>query len=219
MESSRCNNPDGCVSANKAHRAAATEKRRGHLAGPLISLLFCMLPLPFLCGIYPVVHFTEEQIDIRVCPDEVIVDGYYVYQNPFPFPVSQGFIIPFPVDDRHLGPSFLQVRQLQPEEKDIGPWYMLGVNRFSLTFKANGTCRVHVRYRQKVIGESASYILVTTKPWRRPLQRTVYRMFPEGVEISASNYGLSRQARDFLEFRRENFMPDEDWSFSWKLKN
>jgi hypothetical protein len=195
------------------------EKHRGYLVGHLMSLLLCMLPLPFLCGFYPVVHFTEEQIDIRVYPDQVIVDGYYVYQNPFPFPVSQGFTIPFPVDDRHSAPSSLQVRQLEPEEKDIGPWYMLGVHRFSLPFKANGACSVHVRYRQKVMGKSASYILVTTKPWRRPLQRAVYRMFPEGVEISASNYRLSRQEQGFLEFRRENFMPDEDWRFSWNIKS
>lgn len=194
-------------------------KRRDHLVMPIIYLLIATLPLPFLCGFYPVVHFTEEQIDIHVCPDQVIVDAYYVYQNPFPFPVSQGFTIPFPVDERHPTPFSLQVWQLQPEEKDIGPWYMLGVHRFSLSFKANDACSVHVRYRQKVMEKSASYKLVTTKSWRRPLQRAVYRMFPEGVEISKSNYGLSRHERGFLEFRREHFMPDEDWRFSWNVKN
>ena len=51
---------------------------------PCLCLLLFAFVFPFLAGFYPIVRFVEEQIDIRVFPDHIKVEGYYVYKNPFP---------------------------------------------------------------------------------------------------------------------------------------
>jgi hypothetical protein len=189
-----------------------------HLTGPVFNLILCLLPLPFLCGLYPIVDFTEERIDVHVYRHEIVVDGFYLYRNRLPFPVHQGLSIPFPVDERHPPPRKLRVRLLNAGQKEIGPLQFLGEQRITLRLDANGSCVVHVQYRQQAPDGDARYILLTTRQWRKPLEKADYRMYTHGVEIVSSNYELTRNRQGYLEFKRENFLPGEDWFFSWKEK-
>jgi len=181
-----------------------------------LSLLLCALLLPFMAGFYPIVRFPEEQIDIEVYPDYVWVKGIYVYKNPFPFPVVQGFSIPFPVDSDHPVPVLVSAQQLHPEKRPIPLRYIFGMHRFDLTFKAKEKIRVLVTYRQQTPKKNARYILITTKPWKRPLKQGLYRLFPKGVRITSSNYMLMPDKTKTFCFEKENFMPEYDWEFSWE---
>lgn len=189
-----------------------------HLTGPLFNLILCLLPLPFLCGLHPVVDFTEERIDIHVYRNEIVVDGFYLYRNRLPFPVHQGLSIPFPVDERHPLPQQLRVRLLDAGQTDIGPLTLWGEQRITLRLDANGSSVVHVQYRQQAPDGDARYILLTTSKWRKPLEKADYRMYAHGVEIVSSNYEMTMDGQGFLGFKRENFLPAEDWIFSWKEK-
>lgn len=180
-------------------------------------LALFFLTLPFLAGLLPIVRFTEEQIDIRVYPDYVVMQGIYVYQNPFPFPVVQGLSVPFPIDVDHPTPIQLSARQLAPKQKTLKTRYILGRHRFNLLFNAYEQIQISVEYRQQAPKRNAKYLLSTTKPWRRPLRKGMYRLFPQEVIITRSNYAL--ESGDYADFRfqRKNFMPQEDWYFSWKV--
>ena len=178
-------------------------------------VLFGILVL-FLAGLYPMVRFPEEQIDIEVYPQYVRVKGTYVYKNPFPFPVVQGFNIPLPMDAEHPEPVQLTAKVLTPHEKTIPLKYMLGKHRFSLKFQAKEEITVLVAYRQQAPANNARYILVSTRAWRRPLNQGLYRIFLKNVRMSSSNYKLD-DADSFLFFQKENFMPSKDWIFSWEV--
>ena len=180
-------------------------------------LVLFFLTLPFLAGMLPIVRFTEEQIDIRVYPDHVLMQGIYVYQNPFPLPVVQGLSVPFPVDDEHPTPVQLAVRQLAPKQKNLETRYILGRHRFNLLFNANEEIHIAVEYRQQAPKRNAKYLLSTTKPWKHPLRKGMYRLFPQKVIITRSNYTLESGDHDNFSFQRKHFLPQHDWYFSWKV--
>ena len=178
-------------------------------------LLFAPL-LALLAGLHPIVRFTEEQIDIHVHPDHVHVEGHYVYKNPFPFPVVQGFSIPLPVDATHPMPVQVSVHQRAPGDRSIPVRFFLGRHRFDLAFSANEEIGLEVRYRQHAPERSARYILTTTEPWRRPLESARYRVLPRGVQIRSSNYELQPIEPHVLAFHRRGFRPQKDWELSWE---
>ena len=70
---------------------------RGLLTG------LALVGIAIAVGVLPVVRFTWEQIDIYVGSDHVTVEGTYVYENPWPIPVAQGFSIPLPIDEEFYG--------------------------------------------------------------------------------------------------------------------
>ena len=180
-------------------------------------LLVFFLTLPFLSGILPIVRFTDEQIDIQVFPEHVVMQGTYVYQNPYPFPVVQGLSVPFPIDSDHPTPILMTARQLGTKPRLLETRYLLGRHRFNVIFKANEQVQIAVEYRQQASQQNATYLLTTTKPWKRPLQKGLYRLWPQQVVITGSNYDLESAGHNHLSFEREHFMPQEDWSFSWKV--
>lgn len=197
------------------------ERRGGGLCSaiiPYLSLFLLLLIFPFLAGFYPIVRFTEEQIDIHVYPDYIIVEGYYIYKNPFPFPVAQGFSIPFHIDKSHPMPVQISVKRLSPAQGHVPIIYLLGRHRFDLRFSTGEEVRIQVSYRQQAQKRDAMYILTTTKPWRRPLVYGIYKLYTEGVNITSSNYLLQSDEPGVFSFYSKDFMPREDWHFSWEVK-
>lgn len=179
-------------------------------------LLLFICALPFLAGFYPIVRFSKEQIDIKVSPDHVWVKGIYTYRNPFPFPVIQGFSIPLPIGPSHPDPVMLSAEQLSPVKKLIPVRFIFGKYRFNLPFSPKEEITITVRYRQHSPYKNASYILTTTKPWKRPLEFGLYRLIPKGVKILTSSYPLESKKSNILFFQRNTFMPQAEWQFSWE---
>lgn len=187
------------------------------LLGPYICLLCFAVAFPFLSGLYPIVRFNEEQIDIHVHPDHVRVEAQYVYKNPLPFPVVQGFSIPLPVDQHHPRPVMVSAKVLSPKEKLLPVRYILEKYRFEMAFRANEEVCVKVHYRQQTRAHDAYYILTTTKPWRRPLIHGTYRLIQRGVQVRSSSYALQPHRSGALIFHKTNFMPEKDWHFTWEV--
>lgn len=187
------------------------------LLGPYGCLLCFAFAFPFLSGLYPIVRFSEEQIDIHVHPNHIRVEGQYVYKNPFPFPVVQGFSIPLPIDQHHPRPVMVSAKLIRPSEKPVSVSYILGKYRFETAFRAGEELRIKVRYRQQTPIHDACYILTTTRPWRRALIQGTYRLIQRGVQVRSSNYALQPHNSGTLIFHKMNFMPDKDWHFTWEV--
>ncbi|MCX5732740.1 MAG: hypothetical protein NTW68_00240 [candidate division NC10 bacterium] len=189
---------------------------RRYLIGPALGLIALLSLLPFLAGLLPIVHFVRERIDIAVYPEEVQVEGLYVYRNPWPFPVAQAFSIPLPVDPSHPMPTELTAIRLVPDAGPIPLRNLLGWNAFELPFRAHEEVRVVIRYRQYAPTRDARYLLTTTRPWRRPLDHAVYTLTLHDVRLARSNYALRSDTQGILGFERTGFMPREDWQFQWE---
>ncbi|MGD8706303.1 MAG: hypothetical protein PVI84_12385 [Syntrophobacterales bacterium] len=188
-----------------------------HSCRPCLYLLLFCLVFPFLVGLRPIARFTEEQIDIHVYQDHVRVNGYYIYENPFPFPVVQGFLLPLPVGESHPQPILISAKKLYPTEKPIPIRSVLGRYVLNLTLAAGERSKILIQYYQHAPEKNARYILTTTESWRRPLVRGLYRLLPQGVKITSSNYSLDSGEPGLLRFQRQEFMPLHDWLFSWEV--
>src|SRR5882762_8466 len=175
-----------------------------------------LLVFSYLLAWSPMVRFEREQITISVHPDHIIVDGVYFYKNPFPFPIVQGLSIPFPTDDTHPSPVDLQVEELSPRAHMLNLRYLWGRPRFNLALQQNETVCLHVHYYQQAPTSDARYILTTTQPWLRPLQVGEYVLIPRGIRLLDSNYPLVHTVGGTAQFQKQQFMPRQDWVFSWK---
>jgi len=211
----------GCFDGAKEGLAPATARLRRLLASPAfwpcVGLVCWLLPLPFLLGLYPVVGFPREEIDVHVYPDHVVVEAWYVYQNPFPFPVVQGYALPLPTGPQLPMPTDVWAKRLDSED-EIPLRLFWGTHRFTLAFTAQETVTVYAVYRQETPARSAWYILTTTQGWHRPLEYGLYRLFPHRVRITSSNYPLQPKGPDRLVFERTDFLPTEEWHFAWEVK-
>lgn len=187
----------------------------GRVLCRLSSVLALVVALAFATGIRPIARFDREQINIQVHPDHIEVVGLYFYRNPWPFPVRQGLSIPFAVDEHHSPPVQVSVMQTAPEEKSVHCRYLFGRHRFDLTLATRAEVCVRVEYYQHTPAGDARYLLTTTQPWRKPLVHGVYRLFEHGVVVQKSNFSLQQLASHVLGFERSNFMPSDDWRFSW----
>ena len=186
--------------------------------GVFLFLLLCLGALPFLAGFLPIVRFPQEQIDIHVFPDHIRVRGVYVYENPFPFPVTQGFSIPFHRGPQYPPPVHIRAMLISPTVKPLSLLHALGKHRFELSFSPHQAVAVEVSYSQAAPARSGYYLLRTTKPWIRPLSAGTYRLILNGVDLVASNYPVSRVEDHVFAFSKENFMPEMDWQWKWKVK-
>jgi len=175
-----------------------------------------LIPLAGVAGLIPLARFDSEQITIHVFPEHVIVDGLYYYRNPYPFRIAQGMSIPFPTDERHPAPIEVQVEELSPDSREIPFRTMTGRPRFDLPIRAHETVCLRVHYFQRAPGGDARYILTTTQPWLRPLREGEYRLVADGVTELRSSYPLTPAQNGMAIFRRTEFMPSQDWSFSWR---
>lgn len=183
-----------------------------------ILLIGIIALLPFATGLLPTVRFTSEQIHVDVHPDEITVEGSYIYKNPFPLPVVQGFYIPFPVDHNHPEPYQVHVERVKPVRETLRLRHSFGKTRFETVFSAQEETEIRVSYRQKALASNATYILTTTSPWGRPLDSGVYTLSTHGTVILSSNYPFNLpDGRPG--FQKSGFMPDKEWQFTWRKKS
>lgn len=77
-------------------------------ARPLAGAAVALLLLPWATGAVPLVRFVRERIELRVRGDALVVEGRYVYENPLPFPVTQGLDVPFATDDGQVAPATIE---------------------------------------------------------------------------------------------------------------
>lgn len=170
-------------------------------------------------GVVPVARFERERIAITVRSDSIVVDGLYIYHNPLPLPWTQGLSVPFAVSEAQMPPATVHAALVDPvtgdELRELPVRWMLGVPRLEVPLPAAGYAHVRVRFSQRATAEIATYLLTTTAPWGRPLERGEYLLYPEGVHVQASNYVLKNGAVG-KSFMREKFQPDQDWTFRWR---
>ncbi|MBD3235337.1 MAG: hypothetical protein GF330_01370 [Candidatus Eisenbacteria bacterium] len=80
---------------------------------------------------------------------------------------------------------------------------------------------VLARYRQRLHGSYARYILTSTQAWGQPLRHARFELtLPRGARLDASSYPLSRMAAASAEephyvFETRDFMPPEDLTITW----
>ncbi len=208
----------------QTRRAGTGDASSGHLSSSMlcvVEVVLCSLVLAASLlaygGFFPKVRFTSERIHVRIDPNRLHVCGLYRYRNDLPFAVTQGLSCPAPSEDG-LGPvEFLLAERLDPTGRCHGILpvrVMNGTVLFEVTVPADSEVEVRVRYGQSHRGKLGRYILTTTAPWGRPLQRGRYELETDGVSFVESNYPLEQECGQWV-FEKADFMPDRDWIFEF----
>ena len=189
----------------------------------LLPVLFLLLvALYFGSNLFSPVRFDRERIEVWAFDRQTQVTGLYHYVNRSPLPLSFSFGLPFPVDRDHPPPAAFFVSEVHADGtlcKEIATRDYHGETTFRLWFWPSQDKWIRVDYLQKTAVPQARYILLTTRQWRAPLDRGDYLLhLCQGCDLVSSNYPVSRVpgTQNNYAFFRTDFLPSEDWQFSWR---
>jgi hypothetical protein len=191
------------------------------------ALLLTLAAVYFLGGFLTPVQFERERIQVRVEAARIHVTGQYLYRNTSFLPAVLTLAVPFPVDTKHPVPDGFALGEVD----ENGRWLtdvaaaVNGENvRFRLMFRPGEAKWVRLDYSQKAFASNGRYLLMTTRAWRRPIERAEFslRLSP-GLELRGSNFELERIQREgsasHYAFSRQQFWPHDDWRFTWSVAN
>jgi len=174
------------------------------------------------CNVFPQVRFDRERIEIWAAPQQIQVSGLYHYSNPSFLPALLSLGLPFPVDAQHPRPSTYSIATATEDGRIVAPIHSSERGsevRFCVPLLPREEKWVRVDYVQRANVPSGTYILVTTREWRRPLRHGDYILhLGSGLELASTNYRPDAMVAGRLKtysFAKTDFYPGEDWTFAW----
>jgi hypothetical protein len=169
------------------------------------------------------IRFGKEDITFRLSRDYFIVDGYYWFSNPSDRRIERLIYYPLPMTVKISPIDSVDVfditHGIQPAISDRTE---MGFS-FMLTIADRDTTLCHIAYRQKVIGDSAIYILRSTQAWNRPLEYAEYKLVVEdSIAVTGFSYTPDKvydiEGKKIYLWRRTDFMPEKDFVIHFQSK-
>jgi hypothetical protein len=160
------------------------------------------------------VHFAREEIAMDVGPGTLEVRGMYHFQCSARQPLVATLFYPFPLDSTHLYPDSIEIKQQGFQRQDSGV-------SFRMQFRPGTEDSFFAYYRQPLKTNSATYIVTTTRKWKRPIDLAQFRVtVPAGfkdVELTfkADSVRKTDSTVSYF-FARKKFFPDRDVTVTWR---
>jgi hypothetical protein len=161
--------------------------------------------------------FYREDMEFTIKNDTFYVNGLYYYRNTDTVPVKQVLWYPYPDN-----PSMGEVGRIEAWNfnVDTGKDLILSAEQtlayIGLDVPALDTAILQVRYAQKILGNQAEYIIITTKTWGRPMDIANYilRVPDDQYIIDSLSYKPDTcfypEGVTVYVFIKENFMPEKN---------
>jgi hypothetical protein len=151
-------------------------------------------------------------MDVR--PGTLEVRGMYHFTCSAKEPLVASVFYPFPLDSTHLYPDSIDIRQHAFERQDSGV-------AFRMRFQPNAEDSFFAYYRQPLKANSATYIVTTTRKWKRPIDIARFRVtVPAGfkdVKLTFKADSVVRTGSTVAHiFMRRGFFPDRDVTVTWR---
>lgn len=162
--------------------------------------------------------FYQEEITVNCYENEIEVWATYHLNNASDSFLNAKIACPFPVDKLHSYPHDIFVEGYNYRTYNDSTIY------WRMDFEPYEKKDVVVRYKQKIKGNSARYILLTTQKWNEPFEQVEYFI---NLPANWSNIELS-YPYDKVEIidgikhyyiKKRNFMPEKDLIVHWKVGN
>jgi hypothetical protein len=180
------------------------------------------------------VHFAREEIAMDVKLGALEVRGMYHFTCSAKEPLVASVFYPFPLDSTHLYPDSIELRTpndaapltltlSQREREGVRVSFVRqdsGV-AFRMRFRPETEDSFFAYYRQRLKTNSATYIVTTTRRWKRPIDLAGFRVT---VPASFKDVKLTFKADSVVRsdsaityfFTRKRFYPDRDVTVTWK---
>ena len=188
------------------------------------------------------VHFAREEIAMDVRPGTLEVRGMYHFTCSAKQPLVASLFYPFPLDSTHLYPDSMEIRtphsptgaseaNANRQSADSGIRRSAlelrtflrqdsGVS-FRVQFRPGAEDSIFAYYRQPLKTNSATYIVTTTRKWKRPIDVAQFRVT---VPVGFKDVGLTFKPDSVVKsdstvsyfFTRGEFFPDKDVTVTWR---
>jgi len=164
-------------------------------------------------------NFFREDINFVIDREYLHVEGYYWFANTSD--KNMEMRIYFPVgdnNDRVLFDSANVFEMPQGIPQIILDKTSPGFH-FEVNIKAGDTAIYKIKYRQKIMNDTAKYILRSTQTWNKPLDNAVYKLIvKDDLPIKNFSYKPDKiyhiNDENIYYWERKNFMPEYDMIFS-----
>lgn len=161
--------------------------------------------------------FYREDITFRLDSVSLDVEGYYWFANHSDKSVKSEIYYPFPnysgenIDSIRLYNLSAGHKSTFIREGEHGISFILNISPFD-------TVLFQIGYRQKIIGDSAVYILRTTQGWGKPIDYAEYKLIvPSSFMIKQFVYPPDKtyemEKYRIYYWKKEKFMPVQDMIF------
>jgi hypothetical protein len=180
------------------------------------------------------VHFAREEITMDVRPGTLEVRGMYHFTCSAKEPLVASVFYPFPLDSTHPYPDSIELRTpndaapltlalSQREREGVRVSFVRqdsGV-AFRMRFRPEGEDSFFAYYRQPLKVNSATYIVTTTRKWKRAIDLARFRVTVPAsfkdvkLTFKADSAARSDSAVTYF-FTRKRFYPDRDVTVTWK---
>jgi len=193
------------------------------------------------------VHFAREEIAMDVRAGTLEVRGMYHFTSSAKEPLVASVFYPFPLDSTHLYPDSVELRTTNAErqtpdvrtpDSGVRRWprgplsdsAAFGVRSFirqdsgvafRMRFRPNAEDSFFAYYRQPIKTNSATYIVTTTRKWKRPIDLAQFRVTApasfKDVKLTflADSVAKSNSTISYF-FARKRFYPDKDVTVTWR---
>jgi hypothetical protein len=180
------------------------------------------------------VHFAREEITMDVRPGTLEVRGMYHFTCSAKEPLVASVFYPFPLDSTHLYPDSIELRTpndaapltlalSQREREGVRVSFVRqdsGV-AFRMRFRPETEDSFFAYYRQPLKTNSATYIVTTTRKWKRPIDLARFRVTVpasfKDVRLTFKADSVAKSDRTVTYFfARKKFYPDRDVTVTWR---
>ena len=172
-------------------------------------------------GLSPV-RFYREHVTVSVSRGLVRVSALYYFRNESGRAVRQGIRYPFPIDRFHGYPETVAVWDasgdtLDPVEFTPGDAWV----HWDMTLDGGAEKIVRVDYAQPLAEKRATYIVTTTREWKRPIEVAEFEFrVPASFDSVRLSFEPDGQRvlgdTNVYYMRSESFMPDTNLTIAWE---
>jgi len=195
------------------------------------NLLFILIVLPsFVWGadrdaLKKPVEFFAEEITLSVDDSSATIEGVYRFRNRTSKQGEYPVVFPFHVDSASTYPDLIEAATLGPNARPIQVRRNedRGAAILRVPLMPDTITSWRLRYKQRISGRSARYILTSTQAWGQPLDEATYCIIVpaefENVKVWPEQDSMAFVG-DKVEYwaHEKSFMPDKDMLVTWTLK-
>jgi len=179
-------------------------------------ILFTLIALLLITSaLWAQLEFYKEDLTFELDKNFFTVEGDYYFRNlgdhdikaTLFYPISRDSILGV-YDSAYVRGPFRQTESPITVMKENGFFFNVAVGE-------NDTACYRVYYRQKLLGNKATYIFTTTNTWGKPLEEAAFQLhFPKDIRIDSLSMipdSLQENANVYTVFWKEKqFMPGKD---------
>jgi hypothetical protein len=168
-------------------------------------------------------EFIQEDLVFKLNPGLWQVSGDYWFCNNTEEHITQQLYFPIPADSLNAAAEQIKLKLVKPLAGQQGR--ILSVTPqgfwFEVSLPAKTLANCHLSYRQKLSGKTASYVLLSTQSWGRPLEIASYTLItPKKLsltKITLDNPAIKEKGcKRYYSWDFTNYLPAHDFSVEFR---